>query len=158
MKYVKVQDPEEVAAASLKTEAAQKEELAYSAEMSLEEAKASVLRGYGDENQLPQLRDNSLALRREANVYASAAQLTDAEIRSIRVAYLERWQEFTERNHIQHSSILKVKAELGEPTASYDSILEQLDIAHDLASKKLAEFNGKKEAAPTRRTTPKQKK
>lgn len=160
MEYTKVEDPEAVAKEGLKNEARQKEELAYAAETAWEEGQALQLRKLDRGLNHDALHEDAIRKRKEADTYVKAAGLQKSEISDIRLAYLNRWLEHIELNHIHHSAVLKVKAELGEPTASYDSILASLDVGHDLALKKIHELSGsgKKLSQSERRTAPRSKK
>lgn len=157
MKYTKIDNPDDVAAQSLKSEATQKEELAFSQECGAAEYDALALRKLNDGTGHDAQNEQAAQYRREADVYVKMAGLSDEEIKQIHEGYLHRWIEHIERQHIHHSAILKVRAELGEPTASYDSILSGLDVSHDLAQKKLSELTGQPAPSP-RRTAPRRKK
>lgn len=155
MEYTKIENPAEVASESLRNEARQKEEIAFQREMSVEEFKALSLRKMApNTNNLDKLQDDAKVARREADVYLKAAKLGKVDVAEVHRAYLHRWLEHVERNHIQHSALLKVRAELGEPTADYDSVLAGLDVAHDLALSKLKELDGNKLSQSERKTAP----
>lgn len=136
-----VDNAEDVAKETVRQTAFQKEQQAYEREARYEEMKVQNVGNVQAAKEIDEARLEAAAARREADAYVSEADLDDATIKGIREAFLNRWMDALERQHISHSAILKVKQTLGEPTADYDSTLAQLDRGHALASSMLEELN-----------------
>ena len=145
MEYTTIEDPAALARESLRQTALQKEELAYQAECQYDEGQLLIDATTGAD-QLDNLRLSAAAKRKEADAYAKAADVSEDEIRDVRRGFLKRWINSLESSHIAHSAILKVKRDLEEPTADYDSILDTLDKGHGVATKRLSEIDKAKRA------------
>lgn len=142
MEYTVVEDPEAAGKAALTQTALQKDEIAFQAEFNLNEAQS--IPEYSEQNSrhIRNLAIDAASKRRQADAYISASEVSPALLAEKRLEFLHRLLHAQEHSHVAHSAELKVKESLGEPSASYDSILAALDRGHSLALKMIAEIEG----------------
>lgn len=144
MDYSVVDDPAATARHALGQKALHLDEIAFQAEFNAKEmACISQLTQVADLRNINAVNLEAQRKRREANAYIKESEISEKQLLEGRVAYLKRLIFAQEHSHVTHSAELKVKATLGEPTASHDSILEALDRGHELANQMLGEITAK---------------
>lgn len=140
MEYSVIEDPEATAKASLVQRALQEDELAYLAEFRHEEASQIQPTSLAAVNERSKLEVEAVSKRRQANAFIEASEVSERSLLEGRKAFLLRLIHSLEHSHVTHAATLKVHEQLGQPTASHNSILETLERGHDLAIKKLNEI------------------
>lgn len=143
MEYTVVENSELTASQSLIHKALQFDEIAFQAEFNVKEMTMIAAFTSTDVQNIRNVTLDAARKRREADAYIKAAQVSERQLLEHREAFLRRLIFVQEHSHVTHTAELKVKESLGEPTASYDSILDALDRGHALAYQMVEEITAR---------------
>jgi hypothetical protein len=145
VEYTKI-DPEAAAQAQLKSQAQSAEAAAYQAECTAEE-QAELAKSYHAFSDPAQASaEEAKRLRKEAEAFGSAADIDQATVKAIQEDFLNNWITTIEMNHAGHAASLKVRQGAGLTDQGNEMVMNQLEIAHRIATDRLAKLVGAKAA------------